>query len=289
MSKFLKYKDASMLRCPVCKGHLQLKERSLACDNRHSFDIAKQGYVNLLTGGKPINEYSKVSFQERQQILEKGMYAHILGEICAFLEETFGTRGKGEKPLTLLDAGCGEGYYSREISRQLGEKLNLQIYGTDLSRDSLQLAAKSEPEHRVKWFVADIGNLPVKNRKTDIILDIFTSANYQEFRRILSNDGYIIKVIPGEGHVRELREAAADQLFHKEYAERKGVQHFEDNFELLVNKTVARTFGVTPEEREIFINMTPLLFNVDKEKIDWEQVKTITVSGRLLIGRRKQG
>ena len=129
----------------------------------------------------------------------------------------------------------------------------------------------------------------MKNRKTDIILDIFTSANYQEFRRIMSNEGYIIKIIPGEDHVQELRRAAADQLFHKEYAERKGVQHFEENFELIVNKTVSRTFDVTHEERDIFINMTPLLFNVDKEKIDWEQVKTITVSGQLLIGRRKQG
>ncbi|MBQ1228898.1 MAG: methyltransferase domain-containing protein [Firmicutes bacterium] len=286
MSKFLKFSSCAMLRCPVCKGHLQLKERSLACDSRHSFDIAKQGYVNLLTGGKPINEYTKVSFQERQQILEKGMYAHLLEEICSFMEQTF---RKGDKPLTLLDAGCGEGYYSREISKRLGAKLNLEIYGTDLSRDSLQLAAKSEPEHRIRWFVADIGNLPVKNRKTDIILDIFTSANYQEFRRIMSNEGYIIKIIPGEDHVQELRRAAADQLFHKEYAERKGVQHFEENFELIVNKTVSRTFDVTPEERDIFINMTPLLFNVDKEKIDWEQVKTITVSGQLLIGRRKQG
>ena len=283
MSKFLKFKDASMLRCPVCKYQLQLKDKSLVCDNRHSFDIAKQGYVNLLTGGKPINEYTKVSFQERQQILEKGMYAHLLEEICGFMEETF----KDGKKRTLLDAGCGEGYYSREISKRLGEKLNLEIYGTDLSRDSLMLAAKSEPEHRIRWFVSDISNLPVKNRKTDIILDIFTSANYQEFRRILSDDGYIIKIIPGEDHVQELRRAAADQLFHKEYTERKGVQHFEENFQLLVHKTVSRTFEVTPEEREIFINMTPLLFNVDKEKIDWEPVKTITVSGELLIGRKK--
>lgn len=285
MSKFLKFKDASMLRCPVCKYQLQLKEKSLVCDNRHSFDIAKQGYVNLLTGGKPINEYTKVSFQERQQILEKGMYAHILEEICSFMESEL----KGRKGYTLLDAGCGEGYYSREISKRLGSKLGIEIYGTDLSRDSLQLAAKSEPEHRIRWFVSDISKLPVKNRKTDIILDIFTSANYQEFRRILSDDGYIIKVIPGEDHVHELREAAADQLFHKEYTERKGAQHFEENFQLLVRKTVSRTFDVTPEERDIFINMTPLLFNVDKEKIDWEQIKTITVSGEILIGRRKQG
>ena len=92
MSKYEKFKDASMLRCPVCKFQLHLREKSLACDNRHSFDIAKQGYVNLLTGGKPINEYTKVSFQERQQILEKG-------GLTATVRRTLG----GD-----IDASCGQ-------------------------------------------------------------------------------------------------------------------------------------------------------------------------------------
>ena len=297
MGKFDKYADCGqVLACPVCGGSLQLQDRSLVCDARHSFDLAKQGYVNLYRG-KPINEYTKESFQERQTILEKGMYAHLLEEICDFLIKTYGqdaaeVSGADSKPAkkVLLDAGCGEGYYTREIAQRLGAQLDL--YGTDLSRDSIQLAAGtangmgSGPAD-IKWFVSDIGRLPVADKSVDYVLDIFTSANYQEFQRVLADGGYLIKVIPGEGHVKELREAASDQLYHKEYKERRGAAVFGEHFDVVLQKTVSRTFEVTPEERDIFIRMTPLLFAVDKSKIDWTQVKTITVEGQLLIGRKK--
>ena len=297
MGKFDKYADCGrVLACPVCGGSLQLQERSLVCDARHSFDLAKQGYVNLYRG-KPINEYTKESFQERQTILEKGMYAHLLEEICDFLIKTYGqdaaeVSGADSKPAkkVLLDAGCGEGYYTREIAQRLGAQL--ELYGTDLSRDSIQLAAGtangmgSGPAD-IKWFVSDIGRLPVADKSVDYVLDIFTSANYQEFQRVLADGGYLIKVIPGEGHVKELREAASDQLYHKEYKERRGAAVFGEHFDVVLQKTVSRTFEVTPEERDIFIRMTPLLFAVDKSKIDWTQVKTITVEGQLLIGRKK--
>ena len=297
MGKFDKYADCGqVLACPVCGGSLQLQDRSLVCDARHSFDLAKQGYVNLYRG-KPINEYTKESFQERQTILEKGMYAHLLEEICDFLIKTYGqdaaeVSGADSKPAkkVLLDAGCGEGYYTREIAQRLGAQL--ELYGTDLSRDSIQLAAGtangmgSGPAD-IKWFVSDIGRLPAADKSVDYVLDIFTSANYQEFQRVLADGGYLIKVIPGEGHVKELREAASDQLYHKEYTERRGAAVFGEHFDVVLQKTVSRTFEVTPEERDIFIRMTPLLFAVDKSKIDWTQVKTITVEGQLLIGRKK--
>ncbi|MGN1413259.1 MAG: putative RNA methyltransferase [Anaerovoracaceae bacterium] len=321
MSKFERYRQSgSVLVCPVCEGQLDLtaEGRSLACANRHSFDIARQGYVNLYRG-KPVNEYSKESFRQRQQILEKGMYAHILEEICGFLQETCGSVGTdwhtdrntnrqsfegGGPVLTLLDAGCGEGYYTREIAARFGGGCSLEaagkpeggcrlnLYGVDLSRDSVQLAAATANQaggaaSEIKWLVADIGHLPVRDGSVDFLLDIFTSANYEEFRRVLSSNGYLIKVIPGENHVKELREAASGQLHHKAYKERKGAAVFSKHFETVLNKTVSRTFSVTPEERDIFIHMTPLLFQVDKSKVDWTAVQSITVEGQLLIGRKK--
>ena len=313
MSKFERYRQAGrVLVCPVCGGGLGLTEegRSLACSAGHSFDIARQGYVNLYRG-KPVNEYSKESFRQRQQILEKGMYAHILEEICSFLQEACGSVGTDRQPfdgggplLTLLDAGCGEGYYTREIAARLGGcrlenaakpegSCSLDLYGVDLSRDSVQLAASTANQaggsaSAIKWLVADIGHLPVRDGSVDFLLDIFTSANYEEFQRVLSADGYVIKVIPGEGHVKELREAASSQLHHKDYKERKGAAVFSENFEPVLQKTVSQTFAVTPEERDIFIHMTPLLFQVDKSKVDWTAVHSITVEGQLLIGRKKQ-
>ena len=140
MNKFERYRQTcSVLVCPVCGGGLGLTAagRSLACSAGHSFDIARQGYVNLYRG-KPVNEYSKESFRQRQQILEKGMYAHILEEICSFLQAVCGAG----RPRLLLDAGCGEGYYTREIAARLGG-CGLDFYGVDLSRDSVQLAAST--------------------------------------------------------------------------------------------------------------------------------------------------
>lgn len=290
MGKFDKYAECSVLfSCPVCGKGLTLNERALTCAEKHSFDIAKQGYVNLYRG-KPVNEYSKESFQERQQILNKGMYKHILDEICDFLSNKYRDESCGKK--VLIDAGCGEGYYSREIALRLGEKLKLDIFGADISRDSVKIAAGTANgmgsiAADIKWLVADIGNLPVRNGQADIILDIFTSANYQEFKRVLSESGYIIKVIPGSGHVRELRQAAMEQLFHKNYDERKGSDIFGEHFDIIYQKTVSKSFNVTPEERDIFINMTPLLFQVDKSKIDWNEIDTITVEGEILIGKKK--
>ena len=289
MNKFERYRQTcSVLVCPVCGGGLGLTAagRSLACSAGHSFDIARQGYVNLYRG-KPVNEYSKESFRQRQQILEKGMYAHILEEICSFLQAVCGAG----RPRLLLDAGCGEGYYTREIAARLGG-CGLDFYGVDLSRDSVQLAASTANQaggaaSAIKWLVADIGHLPVRDDSVDFLLDIFTSANYEEFQRILSPDGYLIKVIPGEGHVKELREAASSQLHHKDYKERKGAAVFSEHFETILNKAVSQTFAVTPEERDVFIHMTPLLFHVDKTKVDWSAVHSITVEGQLLIGRKK--
>ena len=298
MGKFDKYAGCGrVLACPVCGKQLDLggpQGRSLVCSFGHSFDLAKQGYVNLYRG-KPINEYTKESFQERQTILEKGMYAHLLDEICRFLSDYAGPAkspvpgGVAEKKV-LLDAGCGEGYYTREIALQFGDAL--ELYGTDLSRDSIQLAAgtangQGSGPADIRWFVSDIGRLPAADKSVDYVLDIFTSANYQEFQRVLADGGFLIKVIPGEGHVKELREAASDQLYHKEYKERRGAAVFGEHFDVVLQKTVSRTFEVTPEERDIFIRMTPLLFAVDKSKIDWTQIKTITVEGQLLIGRKK--
>ena len=289
MNKFERYRQTcSVLVCPVCGGGLGLTAagRSLACSAGHSFDIARQGYVNLYRG-KPVNEYSKESFRQRQQILEKGMYAHILEEICSFLQAVCGAG----RPRLLLDAGCGEGYYTREIAARLGG-CGLDFYGVDLSRDSVQLAASTANQaggaaSAIKWLVADIGHLPVRDGSVDFLLDIFTSAIYEEFQRILSPDGYLIKVSPGEGHVKELREAASSQLHHKDYKERKGTAVFSEHFETILNKTVSQTFAVTPEERDVFIHMTPLLFHVDKTKVDWSAVHSITVEGQLLIGRKK--
>ena len=89
------------------------------------------------------------------------------------------------------------------------------FYAFDISKDSVQIAAKSEPNWAVNWFVGDLASLPIKDASMDILLDIFSPANYGEFRRVLFKDGILIKVIPTKNHLKEIRQKVQDQLTNK--------------------------------------------------------------------------
>ncbi|MCC9854316.1 methyltransferase domain-containing protein, partial [Streptococcus agalactiae] len=123
---------------------------------------------------------------------------------------------------SVLDIGCGEGFYSR----QLVNKHEKTFLAFDISKDSIQLAAKSDQSRLVKWFVSDLANLPIQDSSIDIILDIFSPANYKEFRRVLSDDGILVKVVPVAEHVQELREKASQYLKQKDYSNQKILDHF---------------------------------------------------------------
>lgn len=149
--------------CPVCSRPLSLQGTSLMCKRKHCFDLSKYGYVNLAPQAKQSKAYDRQSFEHRQTILEHGFYNHILEALAALLEQT--PRAKA-----ILDAGCGEGFYSRRLEQRTG----LEFLAFDLSRDSIQLAAKSDEAHRVKWFVGDLTHLPLKDHSIDCVLDLFT-------------------------------------------------------------------------------------------------------------------
>ena len=184
--KLQRFASATAFSCPICQENLALVESSLKCSNRHSFDLAKFGYVNLAPQIKQSANYDKENFQNRQQILEAGFYQAILEGISDLL-----TTNPSAK--TVLDIGCGEGFYSRKLQESHSDKT---FYAFDISKDSVQIAAKSELNWSVNWFVGDLARLPIKDASMDILLDIFSPANYGEFRRVLSKDGILIKVIP---------------------------------------------------------------------------------------------
>jgi len=265
----------SVFRCPICEEPLICDKNSLVCSNKHSFDISKHGYVNLAGGTKGSTEhYDKDSFKKRQQILEAGYYSHISEELVAIVAGLPGV-------VTVLDCGCGEGYYSRELDQRLSEK---QLIAFDISRDSIQLAAKSD-KGGVQWFVGDSTKLPIRSHSINCILDIFAPANYAEFRRAMSRTGYIIKVIPGNGHLKEFRELAKEHLRKSDYDNQSVIDYFVKHFELIDRKLVSKTFEMPLEDREIFADMTPLMFNIDRSLIDLNQTTTLTVEGEILIGR----
>ena len=273
--KLQRFASATAFACPICQENLTLVESSLKCNNRHSFDLAKFGYVNLAPQIKQSANYDKENFQNRQQILEAGFYQAILEVVSDLLSNS-----KNAK--TILDIGCGEGFYSRKLQERHPDKT---FYAFDISKDSVQIAAKSEPNWAVNWFVGDLARLPIKDASMDILLDIFSPANYGEFRRVLSKDGILIKVIPTENHLKEIRQKVQDQLTNKEYSNQDIKNHFQNNFTILSSKTASLTKPITADQLQALLSMTPLLFHIDQSKIDWSQLTEITIEAEILVGK----
>ena len=273
--KLQRFASATAFACPICQENLTLLETSFKCCNRHSFDLAKFGYVNLAPQIKQSANYDKENFQNRQQILEASFYQAILEAISDLLASS-----KNAK--TILDIGCGEGFYSRKLQKRHPDKT---FYAFDISKDSVQIAAKSEANWAVNWFVGDLARLPIKDASMDILLDIFSPANYGEFRRVLSKDGILIKVIPTENHLKEIRQKVQDQLTNKEYSNQDIKNHFQNNFTILSSKTASLTKTITADQLQALLSMTPLLFHIDQSKIDWSQLTEITIEAEILVGR----
>lgn len=273
--KLQRFASATAFACPICQENLTLLETNFKCCNRHSFDLAKFGYVNLAPQIKQSANYDKENFQNRQQILEAGFYQAILDAVSDLLASSKTTT-------TILDIGCGEGFYSRKLQESHSEKT---FYAFDISKDSVQIAAKSEPNWAVNWFVGDLACLPIKDANMDILLDIFSPANYGEFRRVLSKDGILIKVIPIENHLKEIRQRVQDQLTNKEYSNQDIKEHFQEHFTILSSQTASLTKTITAEQLQALLSMTPLLFHVDQSKIDWSQLTEITIEAEILVGK----
>ena len=273
--KLQRFASATAFACPICQDNLTLVENSLKCNNRHSFDLAKFGYVNLAPQIKQSANYDKENFQNRQQILEAGFYQAILEAISDLLASS-----KNAK--TILDIGCGEGFYSRKLQKRHPDKT---FYAFDISKDSVQIAAKSEPNWAVNWFVGDLARLPIKDASMDILLDIFSPANYGEFHRVLSKDGILIKVIPTKNHLKEIRQKVQDQLTNKDYSNQDIKEHFQENFTILSSQTASLTKTITADQLQALLSMTPLLFHVDQTKIDWSQLTEITIEAEILVGK----
>ena len=273
--KLQRFASATAFACPICQENLALVESSLKCKNRHSFDIAKFGYVNLAPQIKQSANYDKENFQNRQQILEAGFYQAILEAVSDLLVSS-------ETSTTVLDIGCGEGFYSRKLQESHPDKT---FYAFDISKDSVQIAAKSEPNWAVNWFVGDLARLPIRDASMDILLDIFSPANYGEFRRVLSKDGILIKVIPTKNHLKEIRQKVQDQLTNKDYSNQDIKNHFQEHFTILSSKTASLTKTITADQLQALLSMTPLLFHIDQSKIDWSNLTEITIEAEILVGR----
>ncbi|MGV3010773.1 methyltransferase domain-containing protein [Streptococcus thoraltensis] len=265
---------ASLFTCPVCLSAMNYQTTRLVCTEGHSFDIAKQNYINLLLNNKQDKHYDKLSFARRHDILEAGFYEPILQAIAKEISSDDRTK-------VILDVACGEGYYAR----QLAQNEKNHIIAFDLSKHSIRLAAQKDTAKDVTWFVGDLAKLPLADNSVDVILDIYSPANYQEFKRVLKPGGKLIKVVTASEHVAELRQAAFEQLKNKTYSNAKILNHFSQAFPNYQKSHLTKTYPATQKELLTFAQMTPLFFHVNLDKIDWQALKHITIAADILVAK----
>ena len=187
-------------RCPVCSQELKKERKIWVCPQGHTFDIAAKGYVNLLmsnSSGAKRHGDDRLMINARRDFLSKGFYEPLREALFEALSAEFPRGG------TLLDAGCGECWYTSYFKRRLDEAgLEPNVLGVDISKYALEKAPKSCGVERA---VASIYKLPVGDGECDALVNIFAPACPQEFSRVLKKDGLFIKAIPLEKHLWELK------------------------------------------------------------------------------------
>ena len=197
------------LICPLDKQPLQLNERTWCCENGHSYDVAKQGYVNLLPVQNKRSKDpgdSKAMVQARRKYLEEGHYLPLARALADIVLE------QGDQ--TLLDAGCGEGYYLRYLVEQAERKgTELSVAALDISKWAVQAAAKQDK--RLSWIVASNNAIPLEDNSVDTILCVFGFPVEAEFKRVLKPGGRLIMVDPAVNHLTELKSIIYSELKSK--------------------------------------------------------------------------
>lgn len=241
-------KDSGFL-CPVCRESLKINEKSLICRNNHNFDFAKSGYVNLLLSSAMNTKTpgdNKLMVKARREFLDKGYYDELAKKLCEAAEKYSKNDSK------ILDAGCGEGYYTEKVFASFFEKnKKVDIYGIDISKIALDYAAKRI--NNVRFAVASSFHLPFADKSIDILMTLFSPYCGEEFKRILPQKGKMIMVIPGEKHLWELKKAVYDKPYLNEVNEYNlaGFELLEKipvsyNIYLPCQEDIANLFAMTP-------------------------------------------
>ncbi|TYK64304.1 23S rRNA (guanine(745)-N(1))-methyltransferase [Colwellia echini] len=188
-------KTLAQYRCPLCQQVLVLTNKTYRCDKNHSFDQAKQGYVNLLPvqfkHSKEPGD-NKAMVQARRAFLDKGYYQPLVDSMLA-LHKKYST-----KDATIFDAGCGEGFYTHQHKTE-----HNNVYGVDIAKETIKIAAKRYQD--CFFSVATLSDLPFSDNQFAWLYSVYAPILETEFSRILADKGYLLTVTPADNHLFELK------------------------------------------------------------------------------------
>ena len=263
------------LLCPICASQLNRVDRQYVCPRNHSFDVARQGYVNLLTVQQKhsLNPGdTREQVLSRREFLEAGFYAPIAQALTDAARE-LGITGQ------ILDVGCGEGYYSS----RLAHALNAELTGLDISKEAVRCAAAKYKESQ--WLCATAAHIPVEDGSVGLLTSLFALTLPEEYRRVLEEGGYYFQVLAAEDHLLGLKAIIYDTLHHKE----KDTVPELPGFELVKSVPIRFAFTVEGQQVKNLFSMTPHVFRIGRagaERLAKTASLTDTASCVLNIFRR---
>ena len=256
----------SILACPNCGQPLTDASLGAECAAGHSFDRAREGYLNLLIGGRLASQTprgdSPDALLARRRFLAGGHYRPIADAMAEMLGDPGGP---------LLDVGCGEGYYLSTLD--MPAMPTTQRWGIDISKAAVRMAAKAMPDGR--FAVASAYRLPVLAGSVAAVLSVFSPHPFDEFARVLRPGGYWVAVTPGPDHLRELRPVlqpdasakAADRAERRSAAPEEAVSARRVTYRLELAADVANDL----------LHMTPIRWQHDGHQTATTDVREVTV------------
>jgi 23S rRNA (guanine745-N1)-methyltransferase len=198
-----------VLACPVCGLPLNRMETSFTCDNGHVFDVAREGYVNLLLAQHRHSKdpgYNREMIAARRDFFDRCHYERLADDMAAIISGYL-----PDAPAAILDAGCGEGYYLRRTRHHLagtGQVDSTILCGLDISKHGIRLAARRDPEGL--YAVAGTFRMPVLPSRIDVLLTHFSPVSAADFRRVVRPGGIVLVGGPGEDHLFSFKELLYD-------------------------------------------------------------------------------
>jgi 23S rRNA (guanine745-N1)-methyltransferase len=247
-----------LLRCPVCAAGLGREGASLRCPARHTFDIARQGYVSLLTGTAPTSGDDAAMARARRDFLAAGRYDPIRDAIAALAARA------APSPATVLDVGCGTGHYLAGALDALPDAHGL---GLDSSVAALRTAARAHPRAAAASWDA-FRPFPIAPASVDLALSVFAPRNGAEFHRVLRPGGRLIVARPDHGHLAQLRDRVEGMIDIDPDKEQRLHRALDPYFEAVETERIDYTTALTPEEAVDLVAMTPSARHLSAEDLD---------------------
>ena len=277
-------KKTIQLACPLDGLPMSVQQRSAVCANSHSFDIARQGYLNLLPVQQKRSKFPGDSVEmiaARQRFLAAGFYDRVADRMVEVLR----SHEKFNDDSCLLDAGCGEGFYLEWLSQALvADNIQAGLVGLDISKPAIVAAARRNKN--ITWLVASNKQPPLMPQSVGMIICMFGFPVFDAFKKILKPGGKLLLVESGPQHLLELRKIIYAELKQGGLPDLSAAE--QQGFELLAEDELSyKTAVLGHEQIADLLLMTPHLFRATQEgkqrAAELEQIElTVDVSLRLL-------